>query len=176
MDASLTSRLLTELLPPDLAVSVRTHLLNPRAPFQIYKQALLTQINNTISSLMPYLQPIIDKLFAIIVENQGVTGFVVLLCLMTAVVVVLNWIRRLILWWTRLVMRMVFWSAVVVVLAWVWNRGVMESVKDGVVVGSKVMGYLAVLKDFWLQEYERYEARGEGRTGYGMGGGKGRGR
>ncbi|KAG6066028.1 hypothetical protein E4U32_006613 [Claviceps aff. humidiphila group G2b] len=40
MAASLTSRLLTELLPPDLAASLRQHLFNPRAPLQIYKRQL----------------------------------------------------------------------------------------------------------------------------------------
>jgi hypothetical protein len=164
MDASLTSRLLTELLPPDLALSVRTHLLNPRAPFQIYKQALLAQLQAWVSALTPHVQPLVDKLLALVFDNQGVTGIVALLCLLTAVVVVMNWIRRLILWWTRLVLRLVFWSAVVVLLAWVWNRGVMESVADAAVVGGRVAGYLGVLKDFWWQEYERYEAREAGRA------------
>ncbi|TWU77114.1 hypothetical protein ED733_008244 [Metarhizium rileyi] len=166
MEASLTWRLLTELLPPDLALSVRTHLLNPGAPFQVYKHAALAQVQTWLASLAPVAQPVVDKALALAVENQGVTGIVALLCLLTAVVVVMNWVRRLILWWTRLVMRVVFWSVVVVVLAWVLRRGVAESVMDAVVFGGKVVGYLSVLKDFWWQEYERYEAR-EGTSRHG---------
>ncbi|EFY90823.1 hypothetical protein MAC_03186 [Metarhizium acridum CQMa 102] len=174
MDASLTSRLLTELLPPDLALSVRTHLLNPRAPFQIYKQAAAAQVQTWLASLAPVVRPLADKVLAVAVENQGVTGLVALLCVVTATVVVMNWIRRLVLWWTRLVVRVVFWSAAVVLLAWVWNRGVMESARDAAVLGGRVVGYLAVLRDFWWQEYERYEAR-EGRSsGHGARTGRGR--
>ncbi|KHO00115.1 uncharacterized protein MAM_02038 [Metarhizium album ARSEF 1941] len=147
MHASLTSRLLTELLPPEVAVSVRTHLLDPRA----------------LASLGPVVQPLADRTAAAVADNQGVTGLVALLCAVTAVVVVMNWIRRLILWWARLVARVVFWSAAAALLAWVCNRGVVESLRDAAVVGGRVAGYLAVLKDFWWQEYERYEAR-EGRA------------
>ncbi|KAG6011700.1 hypothetical protein E4U43_008163 [Claviceps pusilla] len=160
MAASLTSRFLTELLPPDLAASVRQHLLNPRAPLQIYKRQLSLHIQRALESLQPHLQPLLDKFTELVVDNQSIMGMVLLLALLTGVVVVMNWIRRLIMWWTRLAMRAVFWACVVLVVAWVWNRGVWESVRDGVVVGGKVVGYLAVLKDFWMQEYERYEANG----------------
>ncbi|KAK2589798.1 hypothetical protein QQS21_012524 [Conoideocrella luteorostrata] len=177
MAASITSRLLTELLPPDLAASVRQHLLDPRAPFQIYTQALASQLQGLLSSLSPYVQPMVDRALAAMVDNQGATGLVVLLVLMTAVVVVMNWIRRLVMWWTRLVMQGVFWAGVVLALAWVWNRGVLESVRDAVVLASKVLGYLAVLKDFWMEEYERYEANGSGSgSGSGSGFGAARGR
>ncbi|KID66561.1 hypothetical protein MAN_04842, partial [Metarhizium hybridum] len=172
MDASLTSRLLTELLPPDVALSVRTHLLNPRAPFQIYKQAAVAQAQAWLAALAPVVQPLADRVLAVAVENQGVTGLVALLCVVTATVVVMNWVRRLIMWWTRLVMRVVFWSAAAALLAWVCNRGVVESVTDAVVLGGRVVGYLGVLKDFWWQEYERYEAREGGSSGYGEGRGR----
>ncbi|KAG5921335.1 hypothetical protein E4U42_005882 [Claviceps africana] len=160
MAASLTSRLLTELLPPDLAASVRQHLLNPRAPLQIYKRQLSWQLQRAMTSLQPHIQPLLDRLAALVVDNQSLMGMVVLLALLTGLVVVMNWIRRLVMWWTRLAMRAVFWAGVVLVVAWVWNRGVWESVRDGVVVGGKIVGYLTVLKDFWMQEYERYEANG----------------
>ncbi|GAO17805.1 uncharacterized protein UV8b_02096 [Ustilaginoidea virens] len=160
MDASLSSRLLMELLPPHVATFAQQHLLNPRAPFQIYSQKAVSQLHVFLASLVPHVQPLLDRVAAAMVENQGVTGFVTLVLLMTAVVVVMNWIRRLVLWWTRLVMRVVFWTVVAAVLAWVWNRGVMESARDAVVLGAKVVGYLAVLKDFWMAEYKRYEASG----------------
>ncbi|OAA33034.1 hypothetical protein AAL_00499 [Moelleriella libera RCEF 2490] len=160
MDASLFSRLVAELLPPSLANSVRNHLLNPRGPLQFYKRQLSTQMRSLTASLQPHVQPVLDRILALAVENQGITGMVALVVLMTVVVVVMNWIRRLIMWWTRIVARAMFWAGVVVLLAWIWERGVMESVRDGVVVGGKVVGYLAVLKDFWMAEYQRYEADG----------------
>lgn len=106
-------------------------------------------------------------------ENQGVVGSAIGLLLLALAVIVLNWIRRIMLWWTRLTMRIATWAAVIALAAWVYERGVFESVKDVVVVGSKVGGYLAVLKEVWLDEYNKYEAQ------QGMGGrsaGRGRGR
>lgn len=164
MDASLTSRLLTELLPPDLADTVRQHLLNPRAPLQIYRQKAFTYAQSAVSAANPYVQPLADRFLSLVVDNQGVTGVVVLLAAVTAVVIVMNWLRRLVMWWTRLVMRMMFWAVVVVLVSWVWNRGVMESARDGVVLVSKVAGYLSVLKDVWLEEYDRYEGQQHGRA------------
>ncbi|KAG5975901.1 hypothetical protein E4U58_006893 [Claviceps cyperi] len=50
MAASLTSRLLTELLSPDLAASLRQHLFNPRAPLQIYKRQLSWYLHRGLAS------------------------------------------------------------------------------------------------------------------------------
>ncbi|KAG6225702.1 hypothetical protein E4U25_008183 [Claviceps purpurea] len=54
MAASLTSRLLTELLPPDLAASLRQHLFNPRAPLQIYKRQLSWYLHRGLASIQPH--------------------------------------------------------------------------------------------------------------------------
>ena len=39
------------------------------------------------------------------------------------------------------------------------NGAVQKTVKDAVVVVSKVAGYGAALKDVWISEYRRYEAQ-----------------
>ncbi|KAG5916992.1 hypothetical protein E4U09_006666 [Claviceps aff. purpurea] len=160
MAASLTSRLLTELLPPDLAASLRQHLFNPRAPLQIYKRQLSWYLHRGLASIQPHVQPLVDRLTDLVFDNQSLMGMVVLLAVLAGVVMVMNWIRRLVMWWTRLALRAVFWAGVMLVVAWVWNRGVGESLREGAVVGGKVVGYLGLLRDFWVQEYERYEANG----------------
>ncbi len=43
---------------------------------------------------------------------------------------------------------------------------------NAVVLGGKVVGYLAVVRDVWVAEYNRYE--GQQNTGYRAAGGRGR--
>ena len=58
-----------------------------------------------------------------------------------------------------------------------YQRGLYETTRDLVVIGGKIGGYLAVLKDVWMAEYERYsEAQNVGGPGVGRGMGGGRGR
>lgn len=40
-----------------------------------------------------------------------------------------------------------------------WQRGFEESARDVVLVGGKVAGYAAVVKDIWLTEYKKYEGQ-----------------
>lgn len=56
-------------------------------------------------------------------------------------------------------MRVAMWGILVALAAWVWERGVWESVRDVVILGGKVGGYMAVLKEVWLSEYNKYEAQ-----------------
>lgn len=81
------------------------------------------------------------------------------LVVLATVVIILNWIRRLLMWWTRMAMRIATWAFLLALAAWIWERGVFESARDMAVMGGKIVGYLAVIKDVWLQEYDRYEAQ-----------------
>ncbi|KAF4983494.1 hypothetical protein FZEAL_1117 [Fusarium zealandicum] len=56
-------------------------------------------------------------------------------------------------------MRIATWAVLFALAAWIWERGVFESARDMAVAGGKVVGYLAVIKDVWLEEYNRYEAQ-----------------
>ncbi|POR31996.1 hypothetical protein TPAR_07820 [Tolypocladium paradoxum] len=169
MDASLTSRLLTELLPPDVAASVRQHLLHPSSPFQAYKRLAAEQGARLLSAL----RPLADWALQCVADNQGAAGLLVLLALLAALLVVVSWVHRFVLWWTRLALRVVFWAVAGALGAWVWNRGVVESARDAVDAVASVVGYLAVLRNVWLAEYDRYE--GQQNRGYGDRG-RGRGR
>ncbi|KAJ6446114.1 nuclear pore assembly and biogenesis domain-containing protein [Purpureocillium lavendulum] len=168
MDASLTSRLLTELLPADVAASVRRHMLHPSSPLQTVARAATARAQGLAAALAPHVAPLADWAAGVVADNQGLAGLAVLLAVVAAVVVVMNWLRRLVMWWTRVVFRLTLWALVAVLVAWVWQRGVMESVRDAVVVGGKVAGYLAVVRDVWVAEYNRYE--GQQNMGYRTGG------
>ncbi|KAM5355757.1 hypothetical protein ACJ41O_002403 [Fusarium nematophilum] len=164
----LATNLLSALLPPELVDSIHKHILHPRAPIQILARNVLAQVRHVLDTAAPLIEPLADRLLAAMADNQGLVGVVASLVVLATVLIVLNWIRRLLMWWTRLAMRIAMWAIVIALAAWIWERGVFESARDMAVVGGKVAGYLAVIKDVWLEEYNRYEAQ------QGMAGSRGR--
>ncbi|RGP74356.1 hypothetical protein FLONG3_6135 [Fusarium longipes] len=157
--SNMATHLLTALLPPELAESVQKHILHPRSPVQIVARNVLAQAQNVLDTVAPVLEPIFDRVMILLAENQGLVGVIASLLVLATVVIILNWIRRLLMWWTRMAMRIVTWAFMFALAAWIWERGVFESAKDMTVIGAKIVGYLTVIKDIWLQEYDRYEAQ-----------------
>ncbi|RGP61227.1 hypothetical protein FSPOR_10212 [Fusarium sporotrichioides] len=156
---NMATHLLTALLPPELAETVQKHILHPRSPVQIVARNVLVQVQKVIDTVTPILEPILDRVLILLAENQGLVGVIASLLVLATVVIILNWIRRLLMWWTRMAMRIVTWAFMFALAAWIWERGVFESARDMTVIGARIVGYLAVIKDVWLQEYDRYEAQ-----------------
>ncbi|RSL67437.1 hypothetical protein CEP54_003225 [Fusarium duplospermum] len=156
---TLTTSLLSALLPPDLVDSINKHVLHPRAPVQILLRHVLVQAQNLLDTAAPIIEPLFDRLMTAMAENQGLVGVIASLLVLATFLIILNWIRRLLMWWTRLAMRVATWAILFAIAAWVWERGVFESAKDMAIAGGKVAGYLAVIKDVWLEEYNKYEAQ-----------------
>ncbi|KAL7950625.1 hypothetical protein V8C42DRAFT_126236 [Trichoderma barbatum] len=159
MDGPLLKQFLASFLPPNAVALIDTHILDPRSPIQMLKRQALAQARRGASAVIPLVQPVAERGMAALAQHQGMLDVLLPLATVVATLVVLNWIRRLVLWWTRLVMRAVVWAALVALAAWVCNRGVLESARDAAVIGAKVMGYMAVLKNVWLDEYKRYEGQ-----------------
>ncbi|KAF4498769.1 nuclear pore assembly and biogenesis domain containing protein [Fusarium agapanthi] len=156
---TLATHLLTALLPPELADSIQKHILHPRSPVQIIARNVLDQAQSLLDTAAPLLEPLFDRVMILLAENQGLVGVIASLVVLATVVIILNWIRRLLMWWTRVAMRIATWAFLLALAAWIWERGVFESARDMAVMGGKIVGYLAVIKDVWLQEYDRYEAQ-----------------
>lgn len=145
------------MLPPEAVEYIRTNFLSPHAPFQTYKRAALVYAQRGFDALYPLAQPIIDKLLVVMAENQGFVGLAVAVAVVTVMLMVLNWIRRLAMWCAWASVRVVMMSIAVAVGAYVWERGLFDTAQSLFVLGGKVMGYLAVLKNVWLDEYSKYE-------------------
>ncbi|KAH6898446.1 hypothetical protein B0T10DRAFT_109275 [Thelonectria olida] len=156
---SLTEHLLAAFLPDDLVDSIRTHVLHPHAPLQVLRRSLTLHAQRLLSAAYPVVQPLLERLLGAMAENQGLVGVIASLLVLATFLVVLNWIRRLLMWWTRFTLRIATYAAFVGVAAWVYDRGIFESARDVAVIGAKVVGYMAVLKDVWVDEYNRYEAQ-----------------
>jgi len=63
---------------------------------------------------------------------------------------VLNFIRRMMVWWFKLVMRIAFWTVVVLVISAVWQRGLERTAGD-------LVGWGQELSEVWWREYRRWE-------------------
>lgn len=170
MDASIASTVLHSLLPPEVAAFIHKNFLDSRSPFQIVLSQLLLQLRRATALLTPLLDRLLAQV-GVDLSGANIAGVVAAAALVISVLAVLDYVRRMILWWTRFTFRIVFWAAVVGVAALVWERGLMESAKDAAVLGGKVVGYAAGVKDVWMAEYERYEQQQQQHT---MMGGRGR--
>ncbi|KFA75973.1 hypothetical protein S40288_05646 [Stachybotrys chartarum IBT 40288] len=159
MDSSMILPALQSLLPPEIVDAIETHVLHPRAPVQVLLGHVSQELQRALALLLPLVQPLVDRALALMAESQGLVGLVVSVLVVTVVFAVLSWVHRIVMFWTRVAMRLVFWTLLVAVGAWIWQRGVFESARDAVVVGGKIVGYMAVIKDVWVREYNRYEAQ-----------------
>ncbi|TDZ65911.1 hypothetical protein CTRI78_v003479 [Colletotrichum trifolii] len=164
-DPSFANFLLHSILPPEAADFIHKNALHPTSPLQTLRAHLSAAVARAYDALYPHLAPAVDATLAYLHNSPELVSFGVLLALLAATVIVLNWIRRVVAFWTALVLRAAFWGAVVVLVAAVWQRGVWETARDGVVLGGKVVGFAAAVKDVWVSEYRRYEeeTRGQGR-------------
>lgn len=159
----LTHQALSRILPPDAYAFVQTNILHPQSQFQLLFKQSTVVATNAVSATLPYLDPLIERVSDALHDNSGAVGVVVALGVITAVVMIMNWIRRMIMWWARFTMVLAFYAAIVVVIAIAWERGPARSLRDVVVVASKIVGYLASLREVWVQEYDRYESQGNPR-------------
>lgn len=115
--------------------------------------------------MTPLIQPLLDRMTQMLYDSPDIVVLVFLLVMVVMIIQVLSWIRRLMVWATGLLFRMLFWAGVIAGIAVVIRRGPEKSLRDMVVVFSKIAGYAASLKDVWLSEYQRYDAQGNGGAG-----------
>ena len=110
-----------------------------------------------MSQLAGLLAPIVDRVSAALAASPDLVILVFLAVLLLFFVQLLAYIQRVMLFWTRLAFRMVFYTGVVLFGAIVWQRGVLESMNDLVVLSSKVVGFVVGVGDVFVKEYRRYE-------------------
>lgn len=158
MDPS-TMSALASILPPETVKYLQTYVLAPDSPGQLLLHRAGRAASGAASAAAPHVTPWVDALLGTMADNQGATGLVVALAVVTAVVVVMNWLRRLVMWWTRLAARIALWAVVALVVAAAWERGLARTTRDLVIASSTLAGYLASLRDVWVREYNHYDSQ-----------------
>jgi len=139
-------------------------VLHPSSPFQLVVRHSLSLASRTAGAMHPLVTTLLSPLTTpSSPDGPAATPSGASLTLLTSVavllvaLVVLDTMRRLIAWGTRLALRVVFWAAVVAVCAMVWERGLLETDKGLVVWVGRVWGWGAGLVDVWTRELRRWE-------------------
>ncbi|KAK4177980.1 hypothetical protein QBC36DRAFT_235430, partial [Triangularia setosa] len=131
--------LLNGILPPSAITFLETHLLDPTSPFNTTVSKSYTFLFNFVTyQLWPVLEPTMDKLANYLHDSPQVISVAVLLGVIYVIVQVLSFANRVIRFWTRMAMRLVFWSVIGALVSMAWQRGLEQSVKDVIVVGSSI--------------------------------------
>lgn len=134
-------------------------MLSPDTPVQMACREASSLAQRAWLALYPALEPLVDRALLAIHNSPDAVVLVFFLTVLVVAVQIMFAIQRTMMWVTRLALRMVGWAVVVALLAVVWRRGPEATVRDVVVVVSKVAGYATVVKDIWVSEYERYDAQ-----------------
>lgn len=109
--------------------------------------------------MTPAIQPLLDRLNMALTNSPDLAVLMFVVVLLFIALQVLAWMRRMVAWVTGLMFKLIFWACVMAMVAVVVQRGPEQTVRDAVVVVSRMVGYGAALKDVWMSEYQRYEAQ-----------------
>ncbi|KAH8808222.1 hypothetical protein F5884DRAFT_360650 [Xylogone sp. PMI_703] len=120
------------------------------ANLQPYLVPVLSNLSELQKRLYPVLLPYLNQLAVLAQDSPAVVSFGALLLLLIIAIQIINFVHRIIMFWTKLIMRLFFWTAVAIIVAMVWQRGLARTVDDVSQWGDE-------LKTVWWQEYRKWE-------------------
>jgi uncharacterized protein YggT (Ycf19 family) len=123
------------------------HIYNTADP---YVRPIRRFIFQTQRQIYPILLPYLNTAADLAHKSPAIITVGILLLFLLIAMQVLNFIRRVMVWWFKLVMRIAFWTVVVLVISAVWQRGLQRTVGD-------LVGWGQELSDVWWREYRRWE-------------------
>lgn len=162
----------TDLLPREALAglhNLQARLLHPSSPVHQLAGAL----SSLAAGAAPLASAAVDQLAALLAATPpGAAGLALLLALAFVALQILSLARRVVLFWTRLAMRLLFWAAVGVAASVVWQRGVAESARDLAVFAIRVGQFIAGLVEVWVREYENAQQQHQQQQQQRQGGGR----
>lgn len=159
-DPPLMALFLQEVLPADFAEPLHRHLLHPASPFQsLLRQASALARSAWDTALQPLVDPAVASARGLVDANPQVLSWLSVVLTIAAVVLVVRWVQRVVAFWVGLTARVALWACVAALAAAVWQNGVYRSAVALAVLLGKMLGFLAGVKDVWVAEYRRYDAR-----------------
>lgn len=148
----------TALLPADYRNFILRHILQSNTPVQIAKRKFVYHARRTFDVMYPFVQPLVSRFLGALYDSPDVVVIIFTLTVLYLAFQVLNWMRRVVMFWTRMVVRATILAFIVSLLSMAYQRGLEQSMRDVFVVGGKLSGYVAWAKDIWLREYGNYQA------------------
>lgn len=111
--------------------------------------------------MAPLINPLLMRLNAMLTNSPDIVILFLLVMAILLAVQVLAWIRRMMMWITGLIFRLIFWSAVLAGVAVMVQRGPERTVSDLSALSGYLVEWASYVKGFWVGEYQRYDrARG----------------
>ena len=126
------------------------HALNALHTAEPYTRPVFRFLNTVRSQSTPILLPYLNRAASLAQESPAIVSLGVLLLVLVIAMQIINFIRRIMMYWMRLVFRLVFWVGFGLLVAVVWQRGVGRSLGD-------VVGWGEELRTVWWREYRRWE-------------------
>jgi uncharacterized protein YggT (Ycf19 family) len=153
--SSPTSR--TSLQKSDYAIQA-LHIYNTADP---YLRPIRRFIYQTQRQVYPILLPYLNTAADLAHKSPAIITVGILLLFLLIAMQVLNFIRRVMVWWFKFVMRIAFWTVVVLIISAIWQRGLERTVRD-------LVGWGQELSEVWWREYRRWEGyQNQGRRNQG---------
>jgi hypothetical protein len=123
------------------------HIYNSCDPYLRPVRRFVTSAQQTT---YPVILPYLNRAAVLAQDSPAILSVGVLLLLLLIAMQVLNFIRRLMVFWFRLCVRLAFWAVVVLVISAVWQRGLQRTMED-------LVGWGMELRDVWQKEYKRWD-------------------
>ncbi|KAK4127194.1 hypothetical protein N657DRAFT_669108 [Parathielavia appendiculata] len=143
-----------DFLPPGTLTTLQTYLLNPSSPLHNLRRSLTA----LAAEMLSLLTPLLDYLAAFLSNSPTIVAATATLLIAVLILQILSIVKRIMLFWTRLAFRLMFYAVIGVAASIVWQRGVERTIRDAVVVGSQVGGWMAGVVSVWWEEYQRAQA------------------
>jgi len=146
----------TAFLPDNYLHFLARHVLNPRSPLQLLKAQAASVASGAGDMVFPVVKPLLDRVTLALWNSPDVVVLGTLLLALYLAVQLVFMAKRLVVWWTGVAVRILWYAALAALAAAVWQRGLEATLRDLFVLGGKLMGYAVVIKEIWVREYNRY--------------------
>ncbi|CAL3970908.1 unnamed protein product [Diplocarpon coronariae] len=147
----------------DIMQDYAIHAIQALHTAEPYTRPVRSYISTIRAQSAPILLPYLNKAASLAQESPAILSLGVLLLLLVLIMQILAFVRRVMLFWVRLAMRLVFWACVVLLVSVVWQRGVGRTVTDAA-------SWTEELRGVWWREYRRWEGyQTQGPVGQGQG-------
>ncbi|KAI1840169.1 hypothetical protein JX265_006274 [Neoarthrinium moseri] len=147
------------VLPDQTLQFLSDHVLARETPFQATLRWAQSAVQRGAAAAWPVVQPVLARVSDVLSDSPDIVFVMTLVGIAFAALQIALWVHRVMMFWTRLVSRLLLWAVVAALLAAVWQRGPEAVLRDAVVLGSKAVGYATIVKNIWLAEYDKYDSQ-----------------
>lgn len=138
---------------------LQEQIQNPQTALQAVWEHTASAAAKVTALLSPVFAPLLARALQALHDSPDVVVIGFLLAFFVFALQLIAWVHRTMMYFTRLAFRLLGWALVAALVAFVWRRGPEATIRDAVVVVSKIAGYASFVKDVWWSEYQKFDAQ-----------------